>query len=201
MTRETRETSGKLRKLRKLRGRRDMVRGEKSALGPHCSRWRDWRSGAPVVTQLGIGQRCLLCTMPRRNSRTQSDFRARHLLITNFVPYLSVPEVRKFPIDPIRAALSLSNILQLPAPHSTQPDRTSPPKNALPRQSTNLFTLPGTNYCGPGGAGTPTDRVDAACARHDLCYQNAGVSWRNNVGLAKTTSQQKAAIKACDADL
>jgi RHS repeat-associated protein len=78
---------------------------------------------------------------------------------------------------------------------------TNPPKNGLPTQTTNLFTLPGTNYCGPGGAGTPTDRVDAGCAAHDLCYQNAGVSWRNNVGLATTTRQQAAAIKACDADL
>jgi RHS repeat-associated protein len=40
-------------------------------------------------------------------------------------------------IDPIRAALSLSNILQLPAQDSTQPDRTSPPKNGT-KQSDGL---------------------------------------------------------------
>jgi hypothetical protein len=73
--------------------------------------------------------------------------------------------------------------------------------DGLPKQTTNLFTIPGTHYCGPGGAGVPTDRVDAGCAAHDLCYERAGVSWRNNVGLATTTPQQRAAIKACDAAL
>jgi hypothetical protein len=58
---------------------------------------------------------------------------------------------------------------------------------SLPKQVVNWFTLPGTHYCGPGGGGTPATRVDGACAAHDLCYENAGVTWRNNVGLARTT--------------
>jgi len=75
------------------------------------------------------------------------------------------------------------------------------PNNGQLKQSTNWFTLPGANYCGPGGAGTPTNRVDAACYAHDLCYQNAGVSFLNNIGLASTTPQQQAKIQACDSAL
>ena len=31
---------------------------------------------------------------------------------------------------------------------------------------------PGTRYCGPGNvSGTPTNRLDAACQRHDAAYQ------------------------------
>lgn len=75
------------------------------------------------------------------------------------------------------------------------------PNNGQLKQSTNWFTLPGAHYCGPGGAGTPTNRVDSACYAHDLCYQNAGVSFLNNIGLASTTPQQQAAIQACDSAL
>jgi RHS repeat-associated protein len=76
------------------------------------------------------------------------------------------------------------------------------PNDGLPKQNTNIFTrlLTGTNYCGPGGAGTPINRVDAACAAHDLCYQNATVSWVNNFGWP-TPAQQQAAIGVCDAAL
>ena len=83
----------------------------------------------------------------------------------------------------------------------TNNQATAAPNNGLPKQGTNWFTIPGTNYCGPGGAGTPTNRVDAACAAHDLCYQNVGVSWKNNVGLASTTPQQAAALQGCDGAL
>jgi hypothetical protein len=55
------------------------------------------------------------------------------------------------------------------------------PNNGLPTPSLIKATIPGTNYCGPGGSGTPTTRVDGACAAHDLCYQNAGAKWYNNV--------------------
>jgi len=51
----------------------------------------------------------------------------------------------------------------------------------LPTPTKVKATIPGTNYCGPGGGGTPTTRVDKACAAHDLCYQNAGISFVNNV--------------------
>jgi len=74
------------------------------------------------------------------------------------------------------------------------------PNNGLPAPSLIKATIPGTNYCGPGGSGTPTTRVDGACAAHDLCYQNAGVSFLNNIGFPKT-AQQSAAIQACDANL
>ena len=69
-----------------------------------------------------------------------------------------------------------------------------------PNKGTNMFTIPGTNWCGPGGGGTPTTRVDAACKAHDRCYDRVGVSWKNNVGLATTTPQQRR-INACDAAL
>jgi hypothetical protein len=70
----------------------------------------------------------------------------------------------------------------------------------LPTPTRFKATIPGTDYCGPGGSGTPTDRVDAACAAHDKCYGNAGVSFLNNIGWPKTP-QQSAAIQACDAAL
>jgi RHS repeat-associated protein len=72
--------------------------------------------------------------------------------------------------------------------------------NNLPTPTRFKLTIPGTNYCGPGGNGTPTDRVDAACAAHDACYGNAWVSFLNNIGLPKT-AQQTAAIQGCDAAL
>ncbi len=62
-------------------------------------------------------------------------------------------------------------------------------------------TIPGTQYCGPGGNGTPTNQVDAACASHDLCYENAGATWRNNLPLYPTTPEQQAAIQGCDVSL
>jgi hypothetical protein len=74
------------------------------------------------------------------------------------------------------------------------------PTNGLPKPTPLRATIPGTNYCGPGGSGTPTDQADAACAAHDLCYQNAGVSFLNNLGWPKT-AQQSSAIRACDAQL
>jgi RHS repeat-associated protein len=72
--------------------------------------------------------------------------------------------------------------------------------SGLPTQGTSLFTLPGMNYCGPSGAGSPTNRVDEACAMHDLCYQMAGVSFWNNIGWP-TSASQKQGIIACDTKL
>lgn len=74
------------------------------------------------------------------------------------------------------------------------------PSNGLPKPTLIKATIPGTNYCGPGGNGTPTNQVDAACAAHDLCYQNAGVSFLNNIGWPKTAAQT-AAINACNGNL
>lgn len=72
--------------------------------------------------------------------------------------------------------------------------------NGLPTPTLLKATIPGTHYCGPGGNGAPSTQADAACAAHDLCYQNAGVSFLNNIGWPKT-AQQTAAIQACDANL
>jgi RHS repeat-associated protein len=33
------------------------------------------------------------------------------------------------------------------------------------------------NWCGPGGSGPATDCYDAACRRHDHCYEDCGVDW------------------------
>ncbi len=81
-----------------------------------------------------------------------------------------------------------------------QPAQPAPAPNNLPTPTRFRLTIPGTHYCGPGGGGTPTDRVDAACAAHDKCYGNASVSFLNNIGLPKTP-KQAAAIQACDASL
>ncbi|HET9088311.1 MAG TPA: RHS repeat-associated core domain-containing protein [Acidobacteriaceae bacterium] len=75
------------------------------------------------------------------------------------------------------------------------------PNNGLPTPSKFKATIPGTNYCGPGGSGTPTDQTDAACAAHDLCYQNAGATFRNNIPFWPTSAQQRAAMQACDGNL
>jgi RHS repeat-associated protein len=76
------------------------------------------------------------------------------------------------------------------------------PNNGLPTPTNHKLTIPGTNYCGPGGNGTPTGQVDAACATHDACYQNAGVSWRNNVPFGPSmNAAQRGAIQDCDANL
>ena len=76
------------------------------------------------------------------------------------------------------------------------------PNNGLPTPTSHKLTIPGTNYCGPGGSGTPTNQVDSACATHDACYQNAGVSWRNNVPFGPSmNAAQRGAIQDCDANL
>lgn len=72
--------------------------------------------------------------------------------------------------------------------------------SALPTPTSISLTLPGTNYCGPGGSGTPTNRVDAACAAHDLCYQRAGATWLNNV-FGTGGSVKQSAIQACNAQI
>ncbi|WOV88192.1 phospholipase [Sporosarcina oncorhynchi] len=41
-------------------------------------------------------------------------------------------------------------------------------------KSPRICIFPGYNWCGPGcqGPGKPINRVDAACKKHDLCYQS-----------------------------
>lgn len=67
----------------------------------------------------------------------------------------------------------------------------------FPRPTEFKLTLPGTNYCGPGGGGNPTNRVDEQCAYHDKCEEDAGVGFLNNIfGYGKQD-----AIRACNAKL
>lgn len=73
--------------------------------------------------------------------------------------------------------------------------------NGLPTPTLRKLTIPGTNYCGPGGSGTPTGQVDARCAAHDRCYQNAGATFKNNIPLWPASAQQRGAMHACDANL
>ncbi len=42
------------------------------------------------------------------------------------------------------------------------------------------LTLPGTNWCGPGGNGPILDGVDLVCYVHDACYVEAGATYANN---------------------
>ena len=113
----------------------------------------------------------------------------------NFDPILNISPV----------SMSVAMAIAAQAMQTTSGPAIPPPKNRntnpnLPTPTIFKLTIPGTNYCGPGGNGVPTDRVDAACAKHDRCYENAGVSFVNNLGWPKTV-QQTAAIKACDANL
>ena len=77
---------------------------------------------------------------------------------------------------------------------------TPDPNDGLPTPSWIKATIPGTNYCGPGGSGTPRARVDAACATHDRCYQNAGAKWYNNV-LGTGGARMQSTIQACNTQL
>ena len=79
-----------------------------------------------------------------------------------------------------------------------------PPRLPNPAPTRAALTLPGANYCGPGGAGIPTNRVDAGCAQHDLCYDRIGASWVNNapvIGNLFTSGSLRAGIRACDASV
>jgi hypothetical protein len=72
----------------------------------------------------------------------------------------------------------------------------------MPAPTFIKLTLPGSNYCGPGGNGTPTDRVDAGCAAHDRCYENGGVSASDNINpFARLNALDKGVIRACDSQL
>jgi hypothetical protein len=50
-----------------------------------------------------------------------------------------------------------------------------------PKPIWNFFTLPGTNYCGPGGKGTPRNGVDQLCMKHDACYESSRINAMTNI--------------------
>lgn len=60
------------------------------------------------------------------------------------------------------------------------------------------YLLFSTKYCGPGGGGTPTGFLDAACKAHDACYKAAGISAANNAPNGSMTSGQASAASACN---
>jgi hypothetical protein len=74
------------------------------------------------------------------------------------------------------------------------------PSASSPRVSSIPFPSPSShtsgNWCGPNfGSGIPVDAVDAACQRHDNCYDSA-VS--NSAGNKRAENSAKC---ACDTDL
>jgi hypothetical protein len=60
------------------------------------------------------------------------------------------------------------------------------------------ITLPGTNYCGPGGYGPVLNQLDANCYQHDACYANVGATWIQNLF---GVGGNQAAIALCNQQL
>ena len=56
------------------------------------------------------------------------------------------------------------------------------------------------NWCGAGGAGTPIDSTDAACMRHDKCYDSIGFAADQYTSGNLSPSQMQAAA-ACNQQL
>lgn len=64
-------------------------------------------------------------------------------------------------------------------------------------------TLPGTNYCGPGGRGKPRNGVDELCMEHDACEESSGADFRTNIGmlLRVPLPSRDVAVSNCDQTL
>ena len=58
----------------------------------------------------------------------------------------------------------------------------------------------GTHWCGPGGAGPPTDNLDAACMAHDRCYDANGFTSTSNWSPFLSPAQQRA-LQQCNQNL
>ena len=69
--------------------------------------------------------------------------------------------------------------------------------NHVNDKNTRLFS---THYCGPGGGGSVSPGLDAACAAHDACYTRAGVGVWDNWNLNLSPDKQ-AAIQNCNQNL
>jgi RHS repeat-associated protein len=54
----------------------------------------------------------------------------------------------------------------------------------------------GTHYCGPGGAGDPINAADRACAAHDQCYIDNGLTPTDN--FRQLSPDKAAAMQACN---
>jgi RHS repeat-associated protein len=61
-------------------------------------------------------------------------------------------------------------------------------------------TMPGTNYCGPGGRGPILNRTDGCCKDHDDCYGRAGITWQHTI-YKQPTQEQRNCMGNCDAVL
>jgi len=60
------------------------------------------------------------------------------------------------------------------------------------------------NFCGHDGSGTGFNAVDSACAQHDICYINAGVSGRaatDDPYYKSLSAGQRLAVNGCNQDL
>jgi hypothetical protein len=76
---------------------------------------------------------------------------------------------------------------------------TSPVLGPAPSPSPDPYILFSTKFCGPGGSGSPTGFLDAACRAHDACYKAAGINFSNNLpGGPSMSSSQASAAKACN---
>jgi RHS repeat-associated protein len=59
----------------------------------------------------------------------------------------------------------------------------------------------GTHYCGPGGGGSVTGPLDAACKAHDICYSNGSLQWYDNFNPANLLNSRGGAIQNCNQQL
>jgi hypothetical protein len=92
--------------------------------------------------------------------------------------------------------------LQQPPPGLNIGPANEPNPTGYPGSETKI-TLPGTNYCGPGGNGPITSQLSAACFQHDACYATADAGALDvglrMVGIGSTSKRN--AMAACDQQL
>ena len=67
-----------------------------------------------------------------------------------------------------------------------------------PENNQDPYRLFTTRYCGPGGAGTTTGVIDAACKAHDECYAAAGLSANSTTSGAILSLNQASAAQSCN---
>jgi len=57
------------------------------------------------------------------------------------------------------------------------------------------------NWCGEGGSGVPTDRLDGACMAHDYCYFHHGLTVGMNYNNPVPDYGQGLALQQCNQNL